>query len=192
MLIAKAVTLLGLVVLSGIVSCASVATPLQPVAQVDLSRYLGRWYVIAMIPTRVERAAYNAVETYSRNPDGTICTWYRFRTGSENSPVKLIRSTAAVVPGTGNAAWSVHMYWLLRLQYLVGWLKPDYSQVLVVRDKRDHLWYMAREPQVSEVDLDAMRMRARSMGYDVSRIVYVPQRWPERGAGSNTFPEQYP
>lgn len=166
---------------------ASPLSAIQPVAHVDLQRYMGRWYVIAMIPTSAERGAHDAVETYRRNPDGTVCTWYRLRLGGFNAPVKLIHSTASVVLGTGNAQWSVHLYWLLRVQYLVGWLKPDYSQVMVVRDKRDYFWYMARTPEVSEVDYAAMLARAKSMGYDISKIVKVPQRWPETGPGSNTF-----
>ena len=160
---------------------------IQPVAHVDLQRYMGRWYVIALIPTSTERGAHDPVETYRLNPDGTVCTWYRLRPDSFNAPVKLIHSTASVVPGTGDAEWKVHLYWLLRLQYKVGWLKPDYSQVMVVRDKRDYLWYMAREPQVSDADYAAMLARAKSMGYDVSKIVKAPQHWPESVAGSTTF-----
>ncbi|MER3546492.1 MAG: hypothetical protein C4338_02360 [Rhodanobacteraceae bacterium] len=166
---------------------ASAQTAIQPVAQVDLQRYMGRWYVIAMIPSSAEKGAHNPVETYRLNPDGTVCTWYRLRPGSFSAPVKLIHSTASVVSGTGNAQWSVHLYWLLRLQYKVGWLKPDYSQVMVVRDKRDYLWYMARAPQVSDADYQAMLARAKSMGYDVSKIFKAPQRWPESGAGSKPF-----
>lgn len=160
---------------------------IQPVAHVDLQRYMGRWYVIAMIPTPAEKGVHNPVETYRLNPDGTVCTWYRLRPDSFGAPVKLIHSTASVVPGTGDAQWSVHLYWLLRVQYLVGWLKPDYSQVMVVRDKRDYLWYMARTPEVSDADYAAMLARAKSMGYDTSKIVKVPQQWPERGEGSTKF-----
>jgi apolipoprotein D and lipocalin family protein len=166
---------------------ASPPAPIQPVAHVDLQRYVGRWYVIAMIPTSAERGAHNAVETYQLDKDGTVCTWYRLRPDSFTAPVKLIESTASVVSGTGNAQWRVHLYWLLRVQYLVGWLRPDYSQVMVVRDKRDYLWYMARTPRVSEADYQAMLARAKAMGYDTAKIVKVPQRWPESGAGSNVF-----
>lgn len=173
-----------------LVTLAASANPqaaIRPVAHLDLQRYMGRWYVIALIPTSVERGAHNAVETYHLDSDGTVCTWYRFRPDSFAAPVKLIHSTASVVASTGNAEWSVHLYWLLRVQYLVGWLKPDYSQVMVVRDKRDYLWYMARAPHVSEADYQAMLARAKAMGYDASRIVRVPQQWPESGAGSDTF-----
>src|SRR5690348_1100079 len=74
-----ALTLLGMLSLA---ACAGAADPIQPVRDVDLSRYMGRWYVIASIPTRFERGGHNPVETYSRNADGTICTWFRQRRGS--------------------------------------------------------------------------------------------------------------
>lgn len=166
---------------------AQAAQPIQPVQGVDLQRYMGRWYLIASIPSRAERGGHNAVETYRLEPDGSICTWFRLRTGSFDAPVKLIHSTATVVPGTGNAEWSVHLYWLLRLQYLVGWVSPDYSQVMVVRDARDYLWYMARTPEVSDADYQAMLARAKAMGYDTYKIKKVPQRWPETGSGSDTY-----
>lgn len=177
----------GLVALGGFAGRAAGADPIRPVAQVDLSRYMGRWHVVAAIPTSAARGARDAVETYRRNPDRTICTWYRLRRGSSTAPVKLMHSTASIVPGTGNAEWSVHLYWLLRVQYKVGWLKPDYSQVMVVRDQRDHLWYMARTPQVSDADYRAMLARARAMGYDPAKIVEVPQQWPETSSGSDSF-----
>jgi len=168
-------------------ACAGTADPIQPVRGVELSRYMGRWYVIASIPTRFERGGHNPVETYSRNADGTICTWFRQRPGSFDTPVKLLHSTASVVAGSGNGEWRVRLFVFLRTQYLVGWLKPDYGQVMVVRDARDYLWYMARTPQVSGADYQAMLERARSMGYDVAKIVKAPQRWPENDAGSHTF-----
>lgn len=167
--------------------CAPTRFLIQPTSHVNLSRYMGRWYVIASIPTSAGRGGHDEVESYRLNPDGTVCTWFRLRPESFEAPVKLIHSTASVVPDTGNAEWRVHLYWVLRLQYLVGWLKPDYSQVMVVRDKRDYLWYMARTPQVSAADYQAMLNRAQAMGYDPAKIFRVPQRWPEHGPGSDTF-----
>lgn len=168
-------------------ACAGMTGPIRPVHGVDLSRYMGRWYVIASIPTRFERGGHNPVETYIRNADGTICTWFRQRPDSFDAPVKLLHSTASVNSGSGNGEWRVHFFAFLHTQYLVGWLKPDYSEVMVVRDARDYLWYMARTPQVAAADYQAMLDRARAMGYDIARIEKAPQRWPEQGAGSQTF-----
>lgn len=167
--------------------CAQLSSPIRPVASVDLRQFAGRWYVIASIPTRFERGGHNAVETYKQLPDGSICTWFRQRPNSFTAPVKLIHSSASVVPGSGNGEWSVRFFGFLRTQYLIGWLSPDYDQVMVVRDARDYLWYMAREPEVSDSDYRAMLGRAAAMGYDISAIKKIPQRWPESGSGSDIF-----
>lgn len=162
-------------------ACARAGDPIRPVAQVDLSRYMGRWYVIASIPTRFERDGYNPVETYRRMPDGNVCTSFRFRPGNATAPVKMIHSVASVVPGSGNAEWKVHLFAFLRAQYVVAWLAPDYSRVIVARDKRDYMWLMARTPQISTADYQAMLARLAAMGYDLARVRKSPQHWPESG-----------
>jgi len=171
-------------------ACAATGRPIQPVGGIDLPRFMGRWYVIASIPTPFERGGVNAVETYSRNADGSVCTWFRMRPGQFTAPVKLLHSTARIVDGTGNGEWRVKVFSVLRAQYLVGWLNNDYSQVMVVRDARDYLWYMARTPEVPAADYEAMLNRAAALGYDISRIERIPQHWPETGEGSQVFGEQ--
>ena len=166
---------------------ASARKPIVPVSHVQLSRYMGRWYVIASIPTRFERDGYDQVETYHLESDGRICTSFRFDRGAFDGPPKTIHSTATVVPGSGNARWRVHLFWLLRLQYLVAWLAPDYSRVIVARDARDYVWLMARTPQITAGEYRRMVARVGAMGYDLSRLRRVPQRWSgaeqERASG---------
>ena len=61
---------------------ASRRPPIRTVPQVDLGRFMGDWYVIANIPTFVEKRAHNAVESYRLDSDGTIATTFTFRKGS--------------------------------------------------------------------------------------------------------------
>ncbi|MGB5735066.1 MAG: lipocalin family protein, partial [Thiohalocapsa sp.] len=49
---------------------------MDTVAKVDLERFMGDWYVVANIPTFVEKGAHNPVESYALNPDGTIATTF--------------------------------------------------------------------------------------------------------------------
>jgi len=182
-----AVSALPLLLAALLTGCAEASTPIRTVQQVDLPRFMGRWYVIGIIPTRLERGNHNPVETYRLDRNGNVCTWYRYRADGFDSPVKLLQSTGLVVPGTGNAEWKIRFFGLFKAQYKVGWLAPDYSQVLIVRDARDYLWYMARTPTVPESDYQAMLARAGTLGYDVGRIERVPQHWPETDAGRDTF-----
>jgi len=48
-----------------IAGCAVSPPTIPPVKQVDLQRFMGDWYVIGNIPTRPERNAFNAVESYT-------------------------------------------------------------------------------------------------------------------------------
>lgn len=65
-----------------LVAGCAVSPPTIPTAkQVDLQRFMGDWYVIGNIPTRPERDAFNAVESYTLQPDGRIDTRFRYREG---------------------------------------------------------------------------------------------------------------
>ncbi len=165
----------------GLTACRTIAgeKPIPPVADVSLQSYVGRWYVIAAIPTQIERDDYNPVESYRLEPDGSICTVFRFRRGSFTSRLHTVHSTATVVRHTGNAEWHVHLFWFLRLQYIVAWLSRHYQRVIVARDARDYVWLMARTPQISRHDYRAMVARVAAMGYDVRELRKSPQRWPE-------------
>lgn len=175
----RSTTLAALCVALALGAChsAQAERPINPVSEVNLARYMGRWYVIASIPTRFGRDGYDQVETYRRAANGDIDTTFRFREGSFEGPAKHLHSTATVVPGSGDAQWSVHLFWVLREQYIVGWLAPDYSRVIVARDARDYVWLMARTPQISATAYNDMVARVGAMGYDVNKLRKVPQRW---------------
>ena len=160
-------------------ACASDLPPIQPVGHVDLPRFMGDWYVIATIPSYLEKHACNAVETYTLKPDGKIATTFHYRKGAFDKPLKSIRSTAFVSPGTGNAVWGVQLIWPIKAQYIVAYLNADYSQVIVARDARDYVWVMARTPEVSPADYDALLARVQAMGYALDKIRKVPQSWPQ-------------
>ena len=50
---------------------------------------MGDWYVIANIPTFLEKNAYNPIESYEINPDGTIATTFSFNAGSYDGEQKI-------------------------------------------------------------------------------------------------------
>ena len=160
--------------------CATSMEPIKPVEHVDLSRFMGDWYVIATIPTRFEKNAYNAVETYKLLPNGHVDTSFRFNNGGFEEPEKTIHSTGFVVPDTGNAVWGVQVFWPIKAQYVVAYLKDDYSQVIVARDARDYTWVMARTPTIPQADYDALLAKVKALGYPASKIRKVPQSWPAK------------
>ena len=149
----------------------------QSVPYVDLPRFMGQWYLIATIPTAFERDAWNAVQTYTLQADGTILTSLSFHKSASDGPLKYIQAPAYVRAGSGNAIWAVRLFGPIKAQYVVAWLQFDYSMMIVARDARDYVWVFSRTPAVSEADWSAVRERVISLGYDTSKLYEVPQTW---------------
>ena len=170
----------SLVFATGLTACASRPPTITPVADVDLSRFMGEWYVIGNIPTRLERDAFNARESYALRADGTIQTTFEYREGSFEAPVKTMRPVGRVRPGTGSAVWGMEFVWPIEAEYVIVDLDPDYRLTIIGRSERDYAWIMARTPQISEQDYAAAVRRLEALGYSTQKLRKVPQSWPGR------------
>jgi apolipoprotein D and lipocalin family protein len=159
--------------------CSSVPRPPVPlVAQVDLDRFMGDWYVIASIPTYIERDAWNAVESYRLDDDGTIATTFTFRKGGFDGPEKRYTPRGFVFDRSSNAVWGMQFVWPIKADYRIAYLSEDYGQTVIAREARDYVWIMARSPSLSDADYARLETFVASMGYDTTQLRKVPQRWP--------------
>ena len=163
---------------ASMMGCSSIPAGLSPIAtvsHVDLPRFMGTWYPIAVIPTPPEKDAFNSVEQYRLDEDGDIPTVFTYHEGSADGVLKSLQSKAYVINRESNAEWGVQFFWFLPLkaEYLIAWLADDYSEVIVARNKRDYVWYMTRNPQVSETQLAAAKKRIAALGYDLSQLRIV-------------------
>lgn len=151
--------------------------PITVVPHVDLPRFMGDWYVIANIPTFIEKGAHNAVESYRMNPDGTIATTFTFRRDSFTGPEKRHEPTGFVLDKQSNAVWGMRFIWPIKADYRIVYLNPEYTQTIIGREARDYVWIMARTPGIPEADYQRLVELLRREGYDVSKINKVPQQW---------------
>jgi apolipoprotein D and lipocalin family protein len=157
--------------------CASDGPPLETVDYVDLDRFMGDWYVIANIPTFLEKGAYNAIESYERNSDGTIATTFVFRKDGFEGKRKEFNPKAWVRDTQSNAVWGMQFVWPIKADYRIVYLTKDYSQTVIARNKRDYVWVMARTPTIDDVDYAEISSMIESMGYDIGKLQRVPQKW---------------
>ncbi|NBO09977.1 MAG: hypothetical protein EBV25_00055 [Methylophilaceae bacterium] len=155
-------------------SCSSLP-PIKTVNYVDLERFMGDWYVIACIPTLIEQDIYNAVESYQLNQDGTIQTTFTFKKGGFDGKPKKYEPKGFVVPNTGNALWGMQFIWPIKAEYRIVELDQDYQNTIIARNARDYVWLMSRQPKISDDQYNRYVLKINEMGYDVSKLVKVPQ-----------------
>lgn len=154
------------------------APPIRTVDSVDIQRFMGDWYVIAHIPASLEKTAYNAIESYALNDDGTVATTYRFNQGGPDGPLKMYHPKGFIREGSANAVWGMQFLWPFKAEYRIVYLNQDYTQTVIGRTRRDYLWIMAREPSIPEEDYQKMVDFVQSQGYEIDRIRRVPHTTP--------------
>jgi apolipoprotein D and lipocalin family protein len=160
-----------------LMGCRASLPPVEPVEYVDLQRFMGDWYVIANIPTFVEKGAHNAIESYQLDDDGSIATTFTFRKDAFDGPSKEYHPRGFVEDTESNAVWGMQFIWPIKGDYRVSFLDEDYSRTVISRNKRDYVWIMARTPTITEAEYQQMVDHVRDSGYDISLLQKVPQKW---------------
>ncbi len=168
--------IISILFLTIIYGCSNVKyKPVPLVKYVDINRFMGDWYVIAHIPSYPEKNAFNAVETYKLNENGTIATTFTFNEGGHNGNLKILNPTGYIIDNQSNAIWGMQFIWPIKADYRITYLDDDYTQTIIAREKRDYVWIMARKPEISLVDYEKLVNFVESLGYEKSKIRKVPQ-----------------
>ena len=170
-------TALAAIALLALGGCASQGPEMETVDYVDLEKFMGPWYVIANIPTIIEKGAHNAVENYELNDDGTVATTFTFRKDSFDGKLKEYNPRGFVLDTESNARWGMRFIWPLKSDYRIVYLEDDYSTTVIGRNARDFVWIMARTPAISDAKYREIVDFVGGLGYDTSKIERVPQSW---------------
>ncbi|HCC46151.1 MAG TPA: hypothetical protein DEQ32_17245 [Gammaproteobacteria bacterium] len=150
--------------------CTNMEKPLATVDHVDLPRFMGDWFVIAGIPTFVERNALAPIENYTLESDGTVSTLFSYQKSNSPSSAGQLSSTGFIDDPSSNAVWGMQFIWPIKADYRIFYLNNDYSITMIGRNKRDYLWIMARHYPLPESQLAELIKRAEEVGYDISKI----------------------
>lgn len=147
------------------------------VSYVDINRFMGPWYVIAIIPNFIEKDAYNGIETYTLRSNNRIDIEYQFRKGSALGKEKIMHPKATVYDTRTNAEWRVQFFWPVKFPYLIIDLAEDYHYTVIGVPNRKFVWIMARHPEIDDVEYKAILSRLAQKGYDTDKIKKLPQIW---------------
>ena len=161
--------------LAGLSGCGSTPPdarpPVQAVAQIELQRYLGRWFEIANFPMFFQRKCIgDTTADYALRDDGRITVLNRCRT---DSGFIQAEGKAKVVEGSANARLRVSFFWPFHGDYWIIGLDPGYRWAVVGDPGRRYLWVLSRTPALEKGDLDAALAAARAQGYDLVPIRFT-------------------
>lgn len=162
---------------------AAAAPRLQPVAEFDVGRYMGKWYEIARYPNRFQAACRrNTTTEYHILDSDKISVANR----CERDNGSIDQADGQARAGEAGAqldvrfapAWLSWLPWVWA-PYWVVQLAPDYRYAVVSEPKREYLWILARSPRLSADDESAIFARLSEQGFDTQAL----RRTEQTGAG---------
>jgi apolipoprotein D and lipocalin family protein len=105
-----------------------------------------------------------------------VRTTFRFNEGGFDGPLKEYTPTGFVREGTGNAVWGMQFVWPIKAEYRIVYVDDAYEVTIIGRSKRDYVWIMARQPELSEETYARLTRIVAQEGYDVDKLRVVPHR----------------
>ena len=175
---------LGALALTGITLTAlAIASPdakkSQPrtVAEVDLDRYIGKWYEIARMPQLYEKGCADVTATYTKNADGTIkvvntCVKHK---KSSKLKRKTAEGIAVPVPGSNNSKLRVSFFKPFYGDYWIFALGSHYEYALVGSPDYKALWVLSRTPSLDSTTYQRLVAYAEQLGFPGEKLMVTEQ-----------------
>lgn len=142
------------------------------VDNLDLKRYMGRWYEIARYDHSFERNLEYCETFYALGDDGKISvTNTGINTRTERRKTSYGKAKAGDAPGQ----LRVSFFWIFYSDYNILALDEDYEWALVGSKSPKYLWILARTRHIDTATKEHILTIARSRGYDTSKLIWVRQ-----------------
>jgi apolipoprotein D and lipocalin family protein len=153
------------------------AAPLATAEQVDIAKYMGKWYEIAKYPVVFETGCYGVTAEYSLKEDGTVRVFNTCRT-ADGTIANTIEGFASVADPTTNAKLTVYFFYPFGAPYWILELGDNYQYAVVGDPSRTFLWILSRTPTMDPQLYADIVGRLPEKGYDPSRLE-IMQQFPD-------------
>lgn len=150
----------------------------KTISNLDINRFMGKWYVIAARYTIFENGAHNSVENYTWNEkEQRIDVDFTYRKDSFDGKLKRITQKAWVFNQETKAHWKIQIIWPFKLDYIVVDIDDNYEWVVIGVPSESYVWIMSRDWKMSSETLDMIKDRLDNLGYSTKDISIIPQKW---------------
>jgi lipocalin len=170
--------------LCGALTIASCATPaalstaaIPAVAEIDMSRYQGKWYEISRIPIPIGKDWVNTSDNYTLNADGTVTVVYEGFQGSPQGKRKALTGRQWIPNRAVMGDTLISFFPLITNQNRIILLDPEYRFFVVTSNSKDLLWIMSRAPRMNDEDYQRVLDKLSAWGFDVEKLQMVRQEW---------------
>jgi lipocalin len=147
---------------------------IETVKEVDLQRYLGKWYEIARFDHSFERGLVGATATYSMRDDGKIKVLNQGFKNTLDGELSKAEGKAKLTDEPGKL--KVSFFWIFYADYYILELDENYQWALIGSKSDKYLWILSRTPKLEDNVKNLILHHAAKRGYDTSKLIWVEQK----------------
>ena len=149
--------------------------PQEAVKNLDLERFMGKWFVISIIPNSIEEGCENSSDTYTLNKDGSISVVYN---ATKNGEKVILRQRAKVIDTTHKSTWKLRFTKpfipFFRAPFKVIAIDDQYSYMVVGYPENKYGWVMSRTQTMDDQLYSQILSRLESdFGYNTNLFTKV-------------------
>jgi lipocalin len=146
------------------------------VKELDIERYLGKWYEIARFDHRFERGLVGVTAEYAFRKDGKIKVVNSgFKHTLDGKRSEAI-GKAKIPDKREPAKLKVSFFWFFYGDYWVLELDNDYQWAVVGSSSDNYLWILSRNPNRGDRLCGELLNGLTTRGYDTSKLIRITHR----------------
>ena len=146
---------------------------MKTVEQLNIKRFMGKWYVISAIPNFIEKGCEDAYDIYTLNKDGTISVeYYANKNGKEFN----IMQVASILDTINNSKWNMKFIdpWVpfFSAPYDVIILdEENYNYMVIGYPNNDYGWIMCRNTTMNKKNyLQILDVLEKKFNYKIEQF----------------------
>lgn len=154
-------------------SCTSTPEGVEPVADFEIDRYLGRWYEVARLDHSFEEGLSQVTATYSPREDGGITVLNRGYSQDEGA-WQSAEGKAYFVDDENTGHLKVSFFGPFYSSYVIFELDQEgYEYAFVSGYNTSYLWLLSRTPTVDASLMARFIDTAQRLGFDTDELIFV-------------------
>ena len=146
------------------------------VKDLNIERYLGKWYEISRYDHSFERGLVGVTASYSYREDGKIKVvnsgYKKTLNGEKSEAIGKAKIPDSNIP----SKLKVSFFWFFYGDYFVLELDKNYQWAVIGSSSDNYLWILSRTPQIEKSLYNELLSKITNRGYDVNKLISVEQK----------------
>jgi apolipoprotein D and lipocalin family protein len=149
--------------------------PLTVTEEVDLQRFMGKWYEIAAYPIHHQPPCSCTTSEFMGKPKHLVIRNSCYIKYGNKLKHHTETAKAVPIPKTLNSHLDVEFHWPLDADFWIVYVDPSYQYAAISVPNKQFLWILSRTPVMNPLAYERLVVKLAFLGFDISKLKETDQ-----------------